>query len=131
MRTIIVVALSLFLAGCPSMPRAPVGALEQIEAIELSAQAAGASITNLTCTVYVAKKCVEPGKAFDANEGIKHHDTVQSVRSALKAATAIGSGKVGDCLGVQRTQAACIAVAQLILTELERKVLQAQQGVKP
>jgi hypothetical protein len=129
MRALLIVVLSLALAGC-AVPgaRAPQGPLEQIEAIELTAQEVSAGIVRLTCTQYVAKKCVEPGKTFDAEQGTANHELVQKARGALRAARGIKAGQVGECLGAQRTQAACIAAARLIINELERKVLEHQAG---
>ena len=125
----LLVAAALLLAGCPaSMPKAPAGILEQIEAAELTAQQMGASIVSLTCTKFVAQKCVEPGKAFNPDAAIKHHETVQKVRAAFKTALGIGAGGIGECLGAKRNQEACFNAAKLLLTELERTVLQAQGG---
>jgi hypothetical protein len=124
-----VLAAVAMLVGCAaSGARMPQGPLEQIEAAEITAQEVSASIVRLTCTKYLATKCIEPGKSFGAEEGIKLHDRVQDARQALRAAKAIGSGQVGACLGEQRTQIACIAAARLVINELERKVLEQQAG---
>jgi len=132
MKTVLVLVLAFFLAGCPSvMPRAPQGPLEQIEATELSLQAMGESIVNLTCTKYVNKQCVEPGKAFNATQGETLHKQVRDARAALKIAKGITGGQIGECLGAKRTQAACISAVKALMLEVERKVLEAQaQGAK-
>jgi len=121
-------SLGFALGGCGSIPRAPQGILEQIEAAELSLQQLSESITNLTCTQYVARKCVEPGKTFDADTGIAHRDKVQQARAALRSTLTLGGGQIGECLGEKRTQQACLAAVKLVLIEMERKVLQAQGG---
>jgi len=127
MKTVLVIVAIIFVAGCTTTARAPKGILEQIEASELTAQQMSASVTNLTCTKYVAKKCAEPGKAFDATQGIALHDSIQRVRGALKTTLAIGEGQIGECLGTKRTQAGCLASAKAILAEVERRVLE-QKG---
>jgi len=132
MKTVLALAFAFLLAGCPStMPRAPSGPLEQIEASELSLQAMGESIVNLTCTKYVNKQCVEPGKAFDATQGEVLHKKVRDSRAALKVAKGLTGGQIGECLGAKRTQAACISAVKALMLEVERKVLEAQaQGAK-
>jgi hypothetical protein len=114
------------------MPRAPQGVLEQIEAADISAQRLSASVTNLTCTKFLNKKCIEPGKAFDPDDGIKYQGQAQEIRKWLRAASAIGAGQVGQCMGVARTAEQCLAAARQLLTQLEQRVLDAQaQGAKP
>ena len=125
------VLASAIVVGCALSPvRAPKNVLEQIEAAELSAQQLSASITSLTCTRFVEKRCVEPGKAFLPDKAIEYHDAVQRARGALKASLAIVTGQVGECLGEKRIQAACLASARAILAELERVVIE-QGGTKP
>ena len=116
----------LALTGCPQMPKAHQGALEIIEASELAAQQAGASITNLTCTKFRARQCIEPGKAIDPDVAAPLHAEVQKVRTVLRQAAVIGAGQVGDCFGEAKTQSACIATARLWLNALERQILEAQ-----
>lgn len=131
---LVLVAASL-LVGCPAnMPRAPQGVLEQIEAAEIGAQRASASIVNLTCTKFLNQRCVEPGKFFDPDDGIKYQAQAQELRKQLRIAASIGAGQVGQCLGQARTAEQCLAAARQLLAELERKVLEAQaqsQGAKP
>lgn len=134
MRAIGLVVAAGLLAGCPAnMPRAPQGVLEQIEAADIGAQRASASITNLTCTKFLNQRCVEPGKFFDPDDGIKYQGQAQEIRKHLRTAASIGAGQVGQCIGQARTAEQCLAAARQLLAELERKVLeaQAQQGVKP
>lgn len=123
------VAAVLLAAGCAGL-RPPKGPLEQIELAEISAQQAARTIAELTCTKYVAKKCVEPGKVFDAELAAKLYESTQEARQGLRAARALGSGEVGQCLGQARTQQACIGAVRLLLNQLERQILekQAAQG---
>jgi hypothetical protein len=128
---ILILILAAALAGCVAqMPRAPANILEQIEASEVTAQQLSASIVNLTCTRFEASRCVEPGKAFTPDQGIRYHGRAQEARAALRTAKTLGTGQVGDCLGAKRDQAACLAAARGLIAELERVVLQAE-GAKP
>jgi len=129
---VLILLLALLLPACGiNPPKAPQGIIEQIEAVELTAQQLSASVTKLTCTRFVAKQCVEPGKAFSPDQGLVFHDTIQKARGALKATAAISDGQIGECLGQQRSQASCLAAAQAILAEIERKVLEEQaKGVQ-
>lgn len=120
------VVVTAALAGCGVMPERPKTVFEQIEAAEITAQQLGASIVSLTCGRFEGKRCVEPGKAFTPDEAIRHHQRVQDARKALRTAAAIGAGGVGECLGEPRNQVACLAAARSLLTELERKVIEAQ-----
>lgn len=126
----VTIALAALLASCGQMPRAPASMLEQIEAAEVTAQQLGASITNLTCTQFITQRCVEPGKAFSPDIGLRLHGKVQDARSALRTAKTLGAGDVAECLGQTRGQAACLSAVRALLGELERTVLQAQ-GAKP
>jgi len=95
MKTVLVVlAITFGLTGCSAFSslKTPTTPLEQIEATELSLQAMGESIVNLTCTKYVNKKCVEPGKAWDAAQGEALHKRVRDGRAALKVAKGITGG---------------------------------------
>lgn len=128
MKTLHLVLVVLLLAGCPAnMPRAPQGTLEGIEAAELTAQQLSASITNLTCTKFVAKKCAEPGKAFDPDQGKQYHDIVQKYRAALKTASTTPFGQTADCLGVKRSADSCLAVVRAGLAQLETITMQRSQ----
>ena len=100
--------------------------LEQIEAAELTAQQLGASVTNLTCTKFAAGACVEPGKAFMPDAGLRYHGQVQQARGALKTAKALGTGGIGECLGAPRNQVQCLSAARALLAQLETEVLKAQ-----
>lgn len=132
MRRALPLAALLALASCFTMPpRAPSGILEEIEAAEITAQELSASATNLTCTKFVAGNCVEPGKAFSPDAGLRYQQQFQDVRKALRTAKALGKGGVAECLGAARAQAACLAAAKGLMAELEQQVLQAQQGAKP
>ena len=123
------VAVAIALGGCVATPRAPSGPLETIEAAELTAQQLGTSILTLTCTKFQQGKCIEPGKAFMPDKGLAYFDQVQSARAGLRAAVVIGAEGLGQCLGEMRTQAACIAAAQALLREMERRVIEAKGGV--
>lgn len=131
MRRILLLAALLALASCFTMPKAPSGVLEEIEAAEITAQELSASATNLTCTKFVAGNCVEPGKAFSPDAGLRYQQQFQDVRKALRTAKALGKGGVAECLGAARAQAACLAAAKGLMAELEQQVLKAQQGAKP
>jgi hypothetical protein len=126
--------IAALLYGCPAnMPRAPQGILEEIEAVDIAAQRVSASIVNLTCTKFLNQKCIEPGKAFDPDDGIKYQGQAQDIRKQLRIASSIGSGQVGQCMGQARTAEQCLAATRQILAELERRVLEAQaqaQGAK-
>jgi len=124
----LILAATLALCGCATgpQPREPDGTLEEIERADLAARKASASITNLTCTQFVMGKCVEPGKSFDPDTGIKYQGEVQEIRRWLRQAGSIGAGSVGLCMGVARTQEQCLAAARSLLADLERRVLEAQ-----
>jgi len=128
------VLLGLSLAGCAAtarflgvaQPKASEGILEQIEAAELTAQQLQQSITNLTCTKFVAQKCAEVGKVFDPTTGAAYHEEVAKARAGYKVAKGIPIGQTALCLGAQRTAISCLAVAKAIVAEIERKQMQAQ-----
>ena len=130
MRTFIyanVIVYSLLLASCTAMGvRAPANTLEAIEAAEVTAQEVSSSIVNLTCTKFVAKKCVEPGKAFSPDQGRALHDQIQDARRALRVSKDLKDGQIGECLGQMRSQVACLNTVKALLASIEVQVLQAQ-----
>ena len=125
MRTFIFIA-GLALGGCGTMVRAPANTLEAIEAAEVTAQEVSSSIVNLTCTKFVAKKCVEPGKAFSPDQGRALHDQIQDARRALRVSKDLKDGQIGECLGQMRSQVACLNTVKALLASIEVQVLQAQ-----
>ena len=125
--TLLLVAAG-FLTGCGTMVRAPANTLEAIEAAEVTAQEVSASVVNLTCTKFVAKKCVEPGKAFSPDQGSELHAQVQDARRALRVAKDLKDGQIGECLGQTRSQVACLNAVKALLAQIETRILQAQGG---
>lgn len=122
MKRLLLLAVLIAIPGCALMPQPPKTTLEQIEQAEISAQEVSASIVNLTCSKFVAKQCAEPGKAFLPDEGAKYHDQVQRVRGALRVASTLSAGSVGQCLGETRSQVGCLAAARVLLGQIEMKV---------
>lgn len=116
-------AISLILAGCPSMPRAPSGPLEMIEAAELTADQVREAVDRQVCTVFVAGVCNEAGKSLMPGEAVQILDEVSDIRQALRAAVEIGESGVGACLGARRTQIECLRAAQALLARLEQRFL--------
>jgi hypothetical protein len=112
------------LTGClAENPRAPSGVLEQIEAAEITAQQLATSITNQTCTEFLAGKCAEPGKSLMPDKALPAFDKVQEVRAHLRRAATLSGGGLADCLGKPRSQSACLAAAKAVLLEIERALL--------
>lgn len=117
------IALLPGLAGCPAMDvKAPNGPLETIEAAEIAAQQANTTIDSLTCakSEWDGERCKSLGRPLAPDRGLALLDKVDEARKALRTATTIPIGGVGDCLGQKRSQVACIAAAKAAAQEAER-----------
>jgi hypothetical protein len=123
-----VLLIGLFLFGCGIAPNKPKSVLEQIEAAEITAQQVEASILNLTCTKFAAKKCIEPGKALMPDKGMELFSKAEEVRAALRTATSLGVDKIGICMGQNRNQVACLSAARVLLLQLETYLLNAKRS---
>lgn len=117
---------ALVSAGCAGIgPQAAVPKTlpEQIEAANLLADHLSDAIVDLTCAQFRAGECIEPGKPLMPKDAIAAHDAVERAHAALSAAASIGAGQVGECMGSQRTQSACLAAANAVLLEIDRKLI--------
>lgn len=130
---LIVLAIGAVLAmtyGCAG-PRAAVPKTipEQVEAANLLVDKLSDGIVDVTCTKFKAGQCVEPGKPLMPDDAIKAHESVQRAHAALMMTSGIPVNGVGECLGKQRSQIACLAAASALLTEVDRMLI-ARKGVQ-
>lgn len=127
----ILIGLAL-LAACAVMgPQAqlPKTIPEQIEAANLLVDKLSDGIVDVTCTEFQKGQCIEPGKPLMPDDAIKAHESVQRAHAALMMVSGIPVNGVGECMGQQRTQAACLAAAGALLTQVDQMLI-AKKGVK-
>lgn len=113
-------------AGCAGLgPQAAVPKTipEQIEAANLLADKLSDAIVDMTCTQFQSGECVEPGKPLMPKDAIASHAAIEQAHTALSSAASIGAGQVGECMGSQRTQSACLAAVNAILLEIDRALI--------
>ena len=130
---LIVAALGVFvlLNGCALGPQAalPRTLPEQIEAANLLVDKLSDGIVDMTCTQFKKGQCVEPGKPLMPDDAIRAHESVGRAHAALMMTSGIPINGVGECMGKQRTQSACLSAASALLTEVDRMLI-AKKGVK-
>lgn len=119
------------LHGCAIGPQAalPKTIPEQIEAAALLGGKLSDGIVDMTCTQFKKGQCVEPGKPLMPDDAIKAHTDLQRAQAALMMTSGIPIDGVGECMGQQRTQAACLAAASALLTKIDQMLI-AKKGVK-
>lgn len=119
------------LAACAAMgpqPELPKTIPEQIEAANLLVDKLSDGIVDVTCTEFVKGQCTEPGKPLMPDDAISAHEKVQRAHAALMMTSGIPINGVGECIGKQRTQVACIAAAGALLTEVDRMLIAKKGG---
>ena len=128
---ITVLALALNGCGLFSVPlEKPQTFVEQLYYAEASAQSAEKSILDLTCGVFKAGVCVEAAKPFSPTRGKEMLDRVSRARTGIKTAATLGP-QGGKCLDkVVDSPQACLALAQLILTEVRALLVEMKGGAK-
>lgn len=123
---LLLVALCAALAGCAGLgPQAaiPKTIPEQFEAANLLVDKLSDAIVDMTCAEFKAGACVEPGKPLMPKDAITAHDAIERAHIALVSAASISAGQVGECMGSQRTQSACLAAVNAILLEVDRALI--------
>lgn len=123
-------AALVMLYGCMGPQAAlPKTIPEQVEAANLLVDKLSDGIVDMTCTQFKKGQCVEPGKPLMPDDAIKSHASVARAHAALMVTGTIPLNGVGECMGKQRTQAACLAAASALLTEVDRMLI-AKKGVQ-
>lgn len=119
------------LSGCAMGPQAEVPKTipEQVEAANLLVDKLSDGIVEMTCTAFKKGQCIEPGKPLMPDAAIKAHESVQRAHAALMMTSGIPVNGVGECLGAQRSQIACLAAASALLAEVDRMLI-AKKGVQ-
>lgn len=113
------VALML-LSGCGGpMAAKPATVPEGFEASDRLIEKISNGLVALSCGKFVAGNCIEPGKPLMPKDSLKIHERAEQAHAALQTSALLGAGQLGDCLGEQRTQAACATVAMSVLTEID------------
>lgn len=115
------VALILFLAGCITPPdiQPPKTVPEQIEAAGLLVATLSDKIEQSTCGTFENKRCIDPTTPLMPDDAILAHGLVEQANDVLQATRLIPTNGVGDCLGQQKTQAACLALASSLLSQVQ------------
>lgn len=130
---LVIVAMGAFVLltqGCAGPQAAvPRTMAEQIEAANLLVDKLSDGIVDMTCTQFKKGQCVEPGKPLMPDDAIKAHADVERAHAALMVTGTIPLNGVGECIGKQRTQSACLMAASALLTEVDRMLI-ARKGVK-
>lgn len=120
---LVLAALAVLLTGCPQAmerPAPPANALEAVEQIKIGLDVAEAKVAQLTCKTFApGGKCSEPGFRIDPDAAAKALQAAGTARTGLRMAVMIPAGGVGNCNGVTRTRAECIADQQRALDELQ------------
>lgn len=109
------------LAGCITPPdiKQPQSVPEQIEAAALLVGTLSDKIEQSTCGTFENKRCIDPTTPLMPDDAIKAHGLVEQGNDVLQATRLIPVNGVGDCLGEQKTQAACLAVASSLLSQAQ------------
>lgn len=129
---LVVLAVAGLLVGCAGMgPQAelPKTIPEQIEAANLLVDKLSDGIVEMTCTQFKKGQCIEPGKPLMPDDALIANTSIQRAHAALMMVSGIPIKGVGECMGKQRTQSACLAAASALLTEVDR-MLMAKKGVQ-
>lgn len=113
--------VAVCVVGCAMGPRAaaPATVPEGYEASDRLIEKISDGLVALSCGKFADGKCVEAGKPLMPVDSLKIHERVEQAHAALQTSALLGAGQMGDCLGEQRTQAACTAAAMSILTEID------------
>lgn len=121
MKFSISLVLLAFLAGCITPPdlKRPETIPEQLEAAALLVGTLSDKIEQATCGTFQNKRCIDPTTPLMPDDAIKAHVLVEQANDVLQATRLIPVNGIGDCLGEQKTQAACLAVASSLLSQTQ------------
>jgi len=122
-RILVVVAVLAFalVAACTQLGLAPAQTFtEKLAYTEAGAQGSIKALAGLTCRKYtVAGTCAEAGRPLHPARSDGYLDTLSKVRKAVRAAATMPAAG-GLCLEQPSTPAACLALASVMLTEVQK-----------